>query len=64
MLKSLLAAVGLVLVLEGLLPFAAPKKWRTSILLLASQKNRFLRKLGLIAMLVGLFIVVLVHHLL
>ena len=64
LLKSLLSALGLVLVLEGVLPFIAPQKWRQTILLLAGQKDNFLRKLGLVAMLVGLVIVIIVHHVL
>jgi uncharacterized protein YjeT (DUF2065 family) len=64
LLKSLLSALGLVLVLEGILPFIAPKKWRQTILLLASQEDSFLRKLGIFAMLAGLVIVIIVHHVL
>lgn len=61
--KVLLSALGLVLVIEGILPFIAPNKWRETVMLLAQQKNRFLRRLGFILMLVGLIIVILVHHL-
>ncbi len=63
LIKSLLSALGLVLVIEGIIPFIAPNKWRETVIMLAQQKNRFLRRLGFILMLVGLIIVILVHHL-
>ena len=63
LIKSLLSALGLVLVIEGIIPFIAPNKWRETVLLFAQQKNRFLRYLGFILMLIGLVIVILVHRL-
>ncbi len=63
LIKSLLSALGLVLVIEGIIPFIAPNKWRETVIMLAQQKNRFLRRLGFILMLMGLIIVILVHHL-
>ena len=63
LIKSLLSALGLVLVIEGIIPFITPNKWRETVLLLAQQKNRFLRYLGFILMLIGLVIVILVHRL-
>ena len=63
LIKSLLAAFGLVLVIEGIIPFIAPERWRQTILYLAKQKNSFIRRLGLILMLIGLMVVFLVHHL-
>ena len=63
LLKSLLSALGLVLVIEGIIPFIAPNKWRETIFMLAKQQNAFLRRVGLLLMLVGLVIVIVVHHL-
>lgn len=63
MIKTLLLSLGLVLVIEGILPFIAPSKWRRTILILGSQKDNFLRKLGLMLMICGALIVILVHNL-
>ncbi len=62
MLVHFLIALGLVLVIEGIIPFVNPRRWRRTILLLASQTDSFLRKMGLISMLVGLVIVYTIHH--
>jgi len=64
LIKSLLSAFGLVLVIEGIIPFIAPQRWRQTILMLAKQKDHFVRRLGFILMLLGLAIVFLIHHLL
>lgn len=62
MLGHLLTAIGLVLVLEGILPFLNPQSWRKMILLFASKPDTLLRRLGLIAMILGLLLIYLVHH--
>lgn len=64
MIRNLLLSLGLVLVLEGILPFLAPSKWRRTILILGSQNNKFLRWLGLVLMICGALIVIIVHNLL
>lgn len=55
--NSLLAAVGLVLVLEGVLPFLAPRQWRDTFRKLLELSDGQLRFMGLISMLLGLGIV-------
>ena len=55
--NSLLAAVGLVLVLEGVLPFLTPRLWRDTFRKLLELTDGQLRFMGLISMLVGLGIV-------
>lgn len=55
--NSLLAAVGLVLVLEGLLPFLTPCLWRDTFRKLLELSDGQLRFMGLISMLIGLGIV-------
>lgn len=62
MMSYFLTALGLLLVLEGILPFLSPNAWRRTILLLASQKDGFLRKLGISSMLIGLLLVYVGHH--
>ena len=46
-------AICLVLVIEGMLPFLAPKVWRQSMLQLALLNDKNLRMVGLISMVVG-----------
>jgi len=55
--NSLLAALGLVLVLEGVLPFLAPSMWRDTFRKLLELSDGQLRFMGLISMLMGLGIV-------
>lgn len=55
--NSLLAAVGLVLVLEGVLPFLTPRLWRDTFRKLLELSDGQLRFMGLISMLLGLGIV-------
>jgi hypothetical protein len=55
--NSLLAALGLVLVLEGALPFLAPRLWRDTFRKLLELSDGQLRFMGLISMLMGLGIV-------
>lgn len=59
---DLLAALALVLVLEGLLPFANPDLLRRLMLQAAQLDNRGLRISGLLSMLVGLALLYLARH--
>lgn len=52
--QSLLTAFGLMLVLEGLLPFAAPAAWRDAFRRLIALSDGQLRFLGLVSMVIGL----------
>lgn len=63
MITTLLFAVGLLLVLEGILPFVDPKAWRRMITRVIELNDKQLRIGGLVIMLVGLVIVFAVHHL-
>lgn len=51
---SLLMALGLMLVLEGVLPFAAPALWRDAFRRLSALSDGQLRFMGLLSMLIGL----------
>lgn len=51
--ETLLAAVALMLVLEGIIPFLYPNKWRNLVATLAQVNDRQLRIIGLISMLLG-----------
>ena len=52
--ELLLAALALVLVIEGLLPFLAPRLWRESFRKLVELTDGQLRFVGLVSIAVGL----------
>jgi uncharacterized protein len=52
--QDLLAAVALVLVLEGIVPFANPAAFRRTLLTAARLDDKILRTLGLLCMIGGL----------
>ena len=52
--ESLLAALALVLVIEGLLPFVAPRLWRESFRKLVELTDGQLRFIGIVSIAVGL----------
>ncbi len=53
---ELLAAFGLMLVLEGILPFLSPGALRQTLLRLAQLEDRVLRFAGLASMMLGLLV--------
>ncbi|MCP5145379.1 MAG: DUF2065 domain-containing protein [Gammaproteobacteria bacterium] len=59
--QDLFAAIGLMLVLEGILPFISPARWRETMLAAASLPQGMLRGLGLASMLGGLALIYLVR---
>jgi len=54
--NSLVMAFGLMLVLEGVLPFLAPKTWRQTFQRMIALKDGQLRFVGLASMLGGLIL--------
>ncbi|NMQ19241.1 DUF2065 domain-containing protein [Candidatus Competibacter phosphatis] len=54
--NELLAAFGLMLVLEGILPFLSPGRLRQTLLQMAKLEDRALRLIGLASMLLGLLV--------
>jgi hypothetical protein len=58
---SLLVAFGLMLVLEGALPFVAPGAWRDMFRKIMAFTDGQLRFAGLASMLAGLAVVALAH---
>jgi uncharacterized protein len=54
--QDLAAALGLFLILEGLLPFVAPKLWKESFRRILDMADGQLRTIGLISIIVGLVI--------
>lgn len=55
--ESLLLAIGLVLLIEGLLPFLAPDQWRSAMMRIAELRDGQLRFLGLASILIGLLLI-------
>ena len=53
---SLLVALGLLFVLEGLLPLLAPRQWRQMFLQIAQLSDGQIRFFGLVAMLFGILL--------
>ena len=51
---DLLAALCLVLIIEGLLPFVNPQAWRRTIRQVADLDDKTLRTIGVVSMIVGL----------
>jgi uncharacterized protein YjeT (DUF2065 family) len=51
---ELLRALALVMVIEGILPFAMPAQWRQAMLTFAGLDSRRLRLIGLASMISGL----------
>ncbi|MGB5621218.1 MAG: DUF2065 domain-containing protein [Gammaproteobacteria bacterium] len=53
---DLLAALALVLVLEGIMPFASPGSTRRTLALLAQMEDRGIRMVGGASMIAGLIL--------
>jgi uncharacterized protein YjeT (DUF2065 family) len=60
--SDLFAALALVLVIEGILPFVNPTRWRRMVQMLAQFDDRTLRTVGLASMALGLVLLFLVRH--
>ena len=57
--NSLLLAFALMLVLEGIMPFIAPRKWRETFIRLTQFTDGQIRFIGLSSMIVGLVFLIL-----
>lgn len=57
--STLLMALGLMLVIEGLLPFAAPRIWRETFRRATELSDGQLRFIGLSSVVIGLFLLML-----
>ncbi len=62
--KDLLRAVALMVMLEGVLPFVAPTRFRGTLLRIAQLDDRGVRALGALSLLVGLIGLQIAHWLL
>lgn len=59
--QDFLAAIALVLVLEGIMPFLNPQGMRRTMLLITQMDDRSLRILGLVSMVLGVIVLSLVR---
>ncbi len=59
--RTFLMALALMLVIEGALPFAAPKVWRDTFRRVMQLTDGQLRFIGLSSMLVGVLVLMVVH---
>ncbi|MBM70951.1 MAG: hypothetical protein CME43_15915 [Haliea sp.] len=55
------AALALVLIIEGVLPFLSPRTWRQMVIGVAQQQDKVIRNVGLGSMLLGVAMLYWVH---
>lgn len=51
--QDLFAALALVFVVEGMLPFLRPERWRKVMVVIIQQPDKSIRIMGLFSMLMG-----------
>ncbi|MBT8108890.1 MAG: DUF2065 domain-containing protein [Gammaproteobacteria bacterium] len=61
MATEIFTAIALVLVIEGMLPFISPKKYREMVAEIASLGDNQIRNIGLAVMVIGLVVLFLVR---
>lgn len=61
MLKYFLTAVALLLVIEGIMPFLYPSRWRQMMIRLATLQDKGLRIMGFLSMFAGVLLLYLLH---
>ncbi|MFL3653917.1 MAG: DUF2065 domain-containing protein [Halioglobus sp.] len=54
-------AIALVFIIEGMVPFVSPNRWRTMLIIVEQTDDRVIRNVGLGSMLFGVLILYLVH---
>ena len=59
--QVLAAAFALVFIIEGMLPFISPNRWRNMLAMVEQMDDRVIRNVGLGSMLFGLAMLYLVH---
>ena len=61
MLKDIGTAICLMLVLEGIMPFLSPARWRNMVQLIATVDDRSMRRIGFLSMTIGAVALILVR---
>jgi len=59
---NFLSALALVFVLEGLMPFLFPEKWKKMLLKIIVQDDKATRIYGFFSMLMGVILLSLIHQ--
>ena len=59
--KVLPVAIALVCIIEGMLPFISPGRWRNMLAMVDQMEDRVIRNIGLGSMLFGVVLLYLVH---
>ena len=59
--KVLPVAIALVFIIEGMLPFISPGRWRNMLAMVDQMEDRVIRGIGFGCMLFGLVLLYLVH---
>ena len=54
-------AIALVFIIEGMMPFISPNRWRTMLVMVEQMDDRMIRNVGLSSMLLGIAILYLMH---
>jgi uncharacterized protein YjeT (DUF2065 family) len=54
-------AIALVFIIEGMLPFVSPNRWRNMLAMVEQMDDRVIRNVGLGSMLFGIVLLYLVH---
>ncbi len=54
-------AVALVFIIEGMLPFISPNRWRNMLAMVEQMEDRVIRNVGLGSMLFGIVLLYLTH---
>lgn len=62
MVVNFLSALALVLVIEGLMPFGFPRRWKELLRKIIDQDDTVLRITGFFSMLVGVVLLTIVHQ--
>lgn len=57
---EIIRALALVMVIEGIMPFAFPNRWKQAMLMATQMDSRILRVMGLASMLAGVMVLQLI----
>jgi uncharacterized protein YjeT (DUF2065 family) len=57
----LAVAIALVFIIEGLLPFISPGRWRKLLIMADQMEDKVIRNIGLGSMLFGVLLLYIVH---
>ncbi|MDX1517321.1 MAG: DUF2065 domain-containing protein [Woeseiaceae bacterium] len=60
--QEILTAFALVLIIEGLLPFASPSRYRQMVAQLVMLGDNHIRTVGLVVIVIGLVLLYVVRH--